>query len=480
MAEELHISDDRLSAYLDGELPPPERDMIERALKEQPALRVQLDELQRIHERVAQLPPASVPRDFSDGVMRRIRAQTTRDARPEPPLLSQHSVPSGRPKRRLWKWCLLASAGLAAAVLALLSLPFEHRQIADVASKETRSSPDVDSFRAEKPKISNKQSIQEISPMLRAPIQPAAPAAELDMQRFTEPTHALPEMVEHASESPPAEEAHFEAESPTHNARDERASDAFSAAIVSAAVSNQAELVVEVQQSQRQLVADKLARQQIVLHPAEVGATVSPRQLDTSVAETESRQDIAADNGSLRSIVPLATSPLAQSIRSDDWALNTPDVELVLVDASAVQIQATIDDLKASPQVQVVVNTTSQLADNEAARDTYAGYGGYGYENGRGIPGGYGGAKDDGATPFYHQLPRQRNRLDSADIETQKSSPNVDMPVQLSDRQPLAEGKVGPSIRALFVVRTVPPDHLSESAAGKEGEPAADAAPEQK
>jgi anti-sigma factor RsiW len=63
-------NDELLSAYLDGEVTAGERELVERALREIPAVRQSLEELRRLQDGVRSLPRYHLEPDFCQGVLR--------------------------------------------------------------------------------------------------------------------------------------------------------------------------------------------------------------------------------------------------------------------------------------------------------------------------------------------------------------------------------------------------------------------------
>lgn len=69
-------SDDRLSAWLDDELPLAERAEIERQLAESPDMRQEVDELRQVSELVRGLPVEKAPEELQPAAMRNIERDT--------------------------------------------------------------------------------------------------------------------------------------------------------------------------------------------------------------------------------------------------------------------------------------------------------------------------------------------------------------------------------------------------------------------
>lgn len=104
------FSDELLSAYLDGELSPAEREQVERRLDSSPELRDQLDDLREVGRRVRSLDQPSAPDDFYAGVLQNLREAAV--ARPEV---------AARPRRsRRAVWMSSTAAVAACLLLAVL------------------------------------------------------------------------------------------------------------------------------------------------------------------------------------------------------------------------------------------------------------------------------------------------------------------------------------------------------------------------
>ena len=103
--------DERLSAYLDGELSAAERADVESLLREQPELVDALDDLRQLGDGIRQLPRESPGPHFADRVVAQIERAGAN--RPDPP----------RPARpRAWLLAAGALAAIAALVLAIVSM----------------------------------------------------------------------------------------------------------------------------------------------------------------------------------------------------------------------------------------------------------------------------------------------------------------------------------------------------------------------
>lgn len=101
---------ERLSAYLDGELPPADRAELERRLAEDPALRTELQALRDLRGLVRSLPRESAPPEILAGIRQRLAAGTA-----SPPATPART--DGHAGRGAGGW--LRRTGAAAAVLVL-------------------------------------------------------------------------------------------------------------------------------------------------------------------------------------------------------------------------------------------------------------------------------------------------------------------------------------------------------------------------
>ena len=86
-------SNERLSAWLDDELPLDERAEVEKLLAESPELRQEVDELRRLSERLKGLPAEPAPAELQPAIMRSIERETL--------LASDDSASTARHGRRI-------------------------------------------------------------------------------------------------------------------------------------------------------------------------------------------------------------------------------------------------------------------------------------------------------------------------------------------------------------------------------------------
>lgn len=123
--------DERLSAYLDGELSPRERDEVRRLLDESPEVQGDLDELTALSETLQSLPRESAPEETASAVLKRIERESLLRANPSPTAEAQvrRPRPAGsadaaeRPGPRSWIMAIGSVAATVAAVVILLRLP---------------------------------------------------------------------------------------------------------------------------------------------------------------------------------------------------------------------------------------------------------------------------------------------------------------------------------------------------------------------
>lgn len=127
MSQELH--DERISAYLDGELAPGERAEVEELLRTSDAYQQALAELSALRESIKSLPRYSLGNDFADRVVAAARRSASKSSAAIPSAgaadvtlktrKNQSAIPLTRPERR---WLLSALGGLTAtaACVALI------------------------------------------------------------------------------------------------------------------------------------------------------------------------------------------------------------------------------------------------------------------------------------------------------------------------------------------------------------------------
>jgi len=192
------FDNERLSAYLDGELSPQERLSVEKLLASDPAARQLLDELRAQREMIRQLPRVSIPRDLSRSVvaLAEQRRRAEMGSRGQDTLASavEEKREALRPFRALFKrllhprnlgWALLAaSIGIA---ISLISPQFGRRagdvEVAkrDTTEKETRESqerrPSIPVLRAAPSEKAPEAARSQSEPSSMGSSQMAAPAA---------------------------------------------------------------------------------------------------------------------------------------------------------------------------------------------------------------------------------------------------------------------------------------------------------------
>lgn len=125
------ISEELLSAYLDGELSPAERADVERSLEESPGLREHLEELAEICRAVRSLHCPCAPEDLRHDVL---RAVSQRDARSPAPAVR-------KPLRRAWIWSGVGTALAACVAIVLISSPRRGPQLEHVGQIVAASTP---------------------------------------------------------------------------------------------------------------------------------------------------------------------------------------------------------------------------------------------------------------------------------------------------------------------------------------------------
>lgn len=125
----LTINDDLLSAYLDGELTPAEREQVERALARSETLRAEFARLRQATRAVANLPRVSLPADFSASVLRAIEQRGTLPAAHSGSLWTRHGKK------------LAAAAALAACVVVAVQFSGQRPEEPRVAQNDPVAPP---------------------------------------------------------------------------------------------------------------------------------------------------------------------------------------------------------------------------------------------------------------------------------------------------------------------------------------------------
>lgn len=128
-----------LSAYLDGELTPREREEVERHLDDSPDVREQLDELAEVSRRVQSLSHPEAPLGLHEQILARVQdggsphADASRPDSPEP--VASSSPSPARPSGTSWRWSVTAACVLL--VVAVVQIrrddPAEHLAVHDGA-----------------------------------------------------------------------------------------------------------------------------------------------------------------------------------------------------------------------------------------------------------------------------------------------------------------------------------------------------------
>jgi anti-sigma factor RsiW len=159
--------DERLSALLDGELPPAEAAALRAEIARSPELAARLAALAAVDDGVRALPSRPVPVDLRARLAARLEAASART-----PDAARHT-----PRRAVRRWLAAAALAAAAAALALLALPRAQREEARIAETPPVPAPP-----------------EAVAPSI--PVAPPAPA----------PAPAPAPRIEIAQEPPPAPE----------------------------------------------------------------------------------------------------------------------------------------------------------------------------------------------------------------------------------------------------------------------------------
>jgi len=130
-----HVTEELISAYLDGELSDDERELVDRAVAESEEHRQLLAELRALHGSLQTLPRFSAPADFSARVLQQIE-----QSKSAPKVASRHGVVLGR--RRALRNLTAAAASLAAIiVIAILLRPASNQPVGPIPSHPTVAVP---------------------------------------------------------------------------------------------------------------------------------------------------------------------------------------------------------------------------------------------------------------------------------------------------------------------------------------------------
>lgn len=115
------LSEDMLSAHLDGELSDTDRDRVERAVTADPALAAVLDDVRVAREAVRALPPRDIPPGTWDEILDAVNSSTvvSKPVGDDTPGGPTHLGDRRRP--RVARWVAVGAA--AAAALALFVVP---------------------------------------------------------------------------------------------------------------------------------------------------------------------------------------------------------------------------------------------------------------------------------------------------------------------------------------------------------------------
>lgn len=112
-----HVTEDRISAYLDGELNLDERRLVEEQLAESEELRVLCEDLRRVRSQLQALPKVKLANDLASRVVQQLQHSAVS--------LPAAKVQLVRRKQSLSRWGSLAAmfASIAAVVVIAFSLP---------------------------------------------------------------------------------------------------------------------------------------------------------------------------------------------------------------------------------------------------------------------------------------------------------------------------------------------------------------------
>ncbi len=145
--------DERISAYLDGELTADEQSQFEERLAESAELRQLVEELRGLRGSLDLLPRHRLEDDFAERVLRRaerevlVSGQPQSDASPASPSAIDHRSASltpeadhaARPRRRSLRPLIYAAVAIAAAVLIVVFDPTQQKNV-EVAQVHPRTS----------------------------------------------------------------------------------------------------------------------------------------------------------------------------------------------------------------------------------------------------------------------------------------------------------------------------------------------------
>jgi anti-sigma factor RsiW len=145
---EAEFSEELLSAYLDDEASPAQRQQVETWLAANPEHQQQLDELQALHASLQRLPTYRLDDGFADRVWQAaqqgVQAGATEASSPAVAPAST-TAPAVRPRVHVWRGVIWAAVAVAAAVLVALHLPLtpsgKNSNQPDLARTDTGEKP---------------------------------------------------------------------------------------------------------------------------------------------------------------------------------------------------------------------------------------------------------------------------------------------------------------------------------------------------
>jgi len=132
------LTDEALSAYLDGELPPAQHKEVQRRIEASPAAQAQLEELRKLSGLIQELPRQQLPQEFADQVLQ-LAERRSLLAEPAP-------LPASHSQMSWWRPALGVSVA-AAAVFALTTLlpqvnvPDNGKELENLAQRTEQSEP---------------------------------------------------------------------------------------------------------------------------------------------------------------------------------------------------------------------------------------------------------------------------------------------------------------------------------------------------
>jgi len=133
------LSEDLLSAYVDGELDAAARAAVEARLARSASWRAVLDEVHAARDAVRSLPVVDLPAATWDQLLARVaRDEPVVAAPPPPPVYAWPRTWRDRVRDRPFRWAAgLAGAAAAAVIVAALVLPGPHRVTPKVGAFST-------------------------------------------------------------------------------------------------------------------------------------------------------------------------------------------------------------------------------------------------------------------------------------------------------------------------------------------------------